>query len=324
MSERKLTVALTRRWPEVVEGRLAEQFNLLKRIPDAPMTRGELAEVLEYADIVCPTVTDTLDQSLLSQPSVRAKLLANFGVGYNHIDLVAAKAADIAVTNTPGVLTDATAEIAMSLLLASARRTGEGERLVRAGAWEGWHPTHMLSTQVTGKTLGIVGMGRIGMAMARQAHHGLRMKILYCGRKPLASGIAEQLDAIFCPLDQLLAQADFVSLHCPATPETRHLIDAQALALMPERAFLINTARGDIVDEAALARALHHGVIAGAGLDVFESEPALHPALVDAPGLVMYPHLGSGTRETREAMGLCALANIQAYAAGLALPNEVG
>jgi lactate dehydrogenase-like 2-hydroxyacid dehydrogenase len=234
-----------------------------------------------------------------------------------------AKAQGIVVTNTPGVLTEATAEIALTLLLSVARRTGEGERLVRAGQWQGWNPTHMMSTQVTGKTLGIVGMGRIGLDMAQKAHFGLGMRIIYNNRSALPDEVADRLSATHVSLDELLASSDFVSLHCPATTETRHLINAEKLATMQPHSFLINTARGDVVDEVALVDALQQGVIAGAGLDVYEAEPALASGLVGLENVVILPHMGSGTRESRTRMGQCALDNILAFLDQEPLPNLV-
>ena len=287
------------------------------------MSPAELAQALAWADVVCPTVTDSLTGALLSAPTVNAKLLANFGVGFNHIDMAAASRAGIAVTNTPGVLTDATAEIALTLMLSSARRAGEGERLVRSGQWGGWHPTHMLSTQVTGKTLGIVGMGRIGLAFAKQAHHGLGMNIMYSSRVTRSEQALEGLPAKHCALDELLATSDFVSLHCPATPQTRHLINSQTLSKMKPTAHLINTARGDVINEEDLIAALRQGVIAGAGLDVYAAEPKLSEGLADLPNVVLLPHMGSGTTQTRVAMGECALANIRAFVEDRPLPNQV-
>jgi lactate dehydrogenase-like 2-hydroxyacid dehydrogenase len=237
--------------------------------------------------------------------------------------MAAASKAGIAVTNTPGVLTDATAEIALTLMLISARRAGEGERLVRSGQWHGWHPTHMLSTQVTGKTLGIVGMGRIGLALAKQAHYGLGMSIVYSSRVERSEQELQGLPAKHCPLDELLAACDFVSLHCPATPQTRHLINSDTLSKMKPTALLINTARGDVVNERDLIAALRQGVIAGAGLDVYEAEPKLSKGLSDLSNVVLLPHMGSGTTQTRVAMGECALANIRAFAENRPLPNQV-
>ena len=322
MSE-KPVVVLTRRWPEAVEAQMAAIFELRVNARDQPMSREQLAQALLDADILCPTVTDKIDAQLLSAPNVRARLIANFGVGFNHIDINAAKAQGIAVTNTPGVLTDATAEIAMTLLLTSARRTAEGERLVRSGGWHGWYPTHMLSTQVTGKTLGIIGMGRIGTALARQAHHGFGMSILYTTRNSRPQSEEIELEAVRCELKELLQRSDFVSINCPATPRTQNLISLEKLKLMQPHAHLINTARGDIVNEADLVNALSSGLIAGAGLDVYVDEPNVSQALVDLQQVVLLPHMGSGTRETREAMGNCALANIHAFLAQQPIPNEV-
>ena len=302
---------------------MADVFELRINDDNHVMSSAELARALAWADVVCPTVTDSLTGALLSAPTVNAKLLANFGVGFNHIDMAAASRAGIAVTNTPGVLTDATAEIALTLMLSSARRAGEGERLVRSGQWGGWHPTHMLSTQVTGKTLGIVGMGRIGLAFAKQAHHGLGMNIMYSSRVTRSEQALEGLPAKHCALDELLATSDFVSLHCPATPQTRHLINSQTLSKMKSTAHLINTARGDVINEEDLIAALRQGVIAGAGLDVYAAEPKLSEGLADLPNVVLLPHMGSGTTQTRVAMGECALANIRAFAEDRPLPNQV-
>ncbi|MEL0049120.1 MAG: D-glycerate dehydrogenase [Gammaproteobacteria bacterium] len=324
MSKAKLRVFLTRRWPESVERVMSESFDLRINQSNRGMTESELGEALAWADVLCPTVTDAITAQLLSAEHLKTRLLANFGVGFNHIDMAAAGHAGIAVTNTPGVLTDATAEIALTLLLSTARRAGEGERLVRSGEWTGWHPTHMLSTQVTGKTLGIIGLGRIGLAFARQAHFGLGMQILYSGRSSRSAGELNGLPARYCDLEELLRQSDFVSLHCPATPQTRHLINSETLALMKPEAHLINTARGDIVHESDLVQALRHGVIAGAGLDVYEAEPQLATGLTQLANVVLLPHMGSGTTQTRVAMGQCALANIRAFAAGEPLPNQVG
>lgn len=318
----KLKIVLTRRWPRAVEERMGDFGEVVINDDDRPMSQAELRAALESADIVCPTVTDRLPADVLLGP-VKTRLLANFGVGFNHIDLYSAAASGIQVTNTPGVLTDATAEIALTLMMMSARRAGEGERLVRSGAWDGWRPTHMLSTQVSGKTLGIIGMGRIGMAFARQARHGLGMRIVCYNRSKVLESVLSELQAEQVELDDLLSMADFVSLHCPATPATRHLIDASALARMHRHAILINTARGDVVDEIALVEALRDGRIAGAGLDVYEAEPALSSGLSELENVVLLPHMGSGTEETRIAMGMRALANVAAFIAGETLPDLV-
>ena len=314
---------VTRKWPERVEARLNELFAVELNATDVPFTAEQLADALRRADALCPTVTDRIDASLLEGAAVRAKLIANFGVGVDHVDLSAVRRAGLALTNTPDVLTDSTAEIAMALLLMSARRAAEGERLVRRGDWNGWHPTHMLSTQVTAKTLGLVGMGRIGSRFAYQASRGFGMKIQYTSRSEVPPQRLVGLEATRVPLEQLLATSDFVSLHCPATEETRHLIDAQALDLMPARAHLINTARGPIVDEDALATALTEGKIAGAGLDVYEREPEVHPRLLTLEQVVLLPHMGSGTTEAREAMGMKVIENLQAFFGGQRPPDLV-
>lgn len=302
---------------------LAERFDTVFNTDDEPLSAAELAAALAGCDALCATVTDRLDAALLGAGNVRTRLIANFGVGFNHIDLAAAERAGIAVTNTPGVLTDCTADLAMTLLLMTARRAGEGERELRAGAWSGWRPTHLLGRKVTGKTLGIIGAGRIGLATAARARHGFGMNILLSSRSPVDPALLADLQAEEVSIAALLERADFVSLHCPSTAETRHLIDEAALQRMGPEAVLINTARGDVVDEPALARALHQGWIGGAGLDVYEAEPVVHPELLSAPNAVLLPHLGSGSEETRVAMGMCALANLSAFFAGDPLPNRV-
>ena len=320
----KLRVTLTRRWPQPVEDRLAGLCDLSINHDDHPFSAAELAQALRACDVLGATVTDRLDAALLSAPDRRTRLIANFGVGFNHIDKAAAMAAGMAVTNTPGVLTDATADIALTLMLMCARRAGEGERLLRAGRWSGWSPTSLLGTQVSGKTLGVIGMGRIGAATARRAHFGFGMKIHYHGRHRLSLIDETVVGATWhVDLDTMLTQCDFVSLHCPSSPQTYHLMDARRLALLPAHAFVINTARGDVIDEAALSAALAAGRLAGAGLDVYEAEPVMHPGLLPLENVVLLPHQGSGSRETRVAMGHCAAANIEAFVGGLALPNQV-
>lgn len=318
-----LKILVTRRWPETVEAKLTALGEVTLNEADQPLTGDELTQALQDYDVICPTVTDRLDAQVLQAEDVRTRLLADFGVGFNHIDLSATQRLGIAVTNTPGVLTAATAEITLTLMLMTARRAAEGERHVRSGRWQGWSPTHMLSTQVSGRVLGIVGMGRIGVAVARMAYHGLGMQIVYTSRSPLDEALARELKTSHLSLPELLAGSDFVSLHCPATPETRHLLNTETLALMQPHAFLINTARGDIVDETALVTALQQQQIAGAGLDVYEHEPQLQSGLDTLEQVVLLPHMGSGTRQTREAMGLRALDNIAAFAAGRSLPDEV-
>ncbi|MEM9198847.1 MAG: D-glycerate dehydrogenase [Pseudomonadota bacterium] len=310
---------LTRAWPAAAVDALAAHFEVIAPSEDAPLAPDDLRAALGRCDALLSTVTDRLDETALSG-AARTRIIGNFGVGVSHIDLDAARAAGIAVTNTPDVLTDATADLAMTLLLMSARRVSEGEALVRAGRWTGWTPTQLLGSQVTGKTLGIVGMGRIGQATARRAQFGFGMQVLYTSR----SGREVDLPgARRVTLDALLDAADFVSLHCPGGDENRHLIDAAALARMKPGAHLINTARGEVVDEAALVAALTEGAIAGAGLDVFEAEPALHPGLIDLPNVSLLPHLGSATMETRVAMGLRVVDNLVAFFEGRAPRDRV-
>ncbi len=323
MSQRP-TVVVTRRLPEAVERELSREFDARLNQDDRPLGPGGLQEALRNSDGLLCTVTDRLSQEVLSSEPRRARILANFGVGFNHIDTEAAKACGLAVSNTPDVLTEATADIAITLLLMVSRRTGEGERHVRSGAWTGWRPTHMLGTQVSGKALGLVGMGRIARAVARRAHHGFGMRVIFHDPYPPTPAEAAALGAEpRASLDQVLAEADFVSLHCPATPETRHLMNRARIGQMRRSAFLINTARGDVVDEAALVEALAKGTIAGAGLDVFEMEPQVSPALLAMENVVLLPHLGSATRETRVAMGMRALENLRLFFSGAPLRDRV-
>jgi lactate dehydrogenase-like 2-hydroxyacid dehydrogenase len=315
MSKPKIIV--TRRWPATVEKRLAELYDVQLNEDDHPLSVEELQEALSSADAVCPTVTDPMTAEVLNVEPLRAKILGNFGVGFNHIDIDAAKARGLTVTNTPEVLTDCTADIAMLLLLAAARRGMEGHEHVRSKQWTGWRPTHMLGTKVTGKTLGLIGMGRIAQAVARKAHHGFCMKILFIDPYPPARQVVDDLDARRCDsLGELLSDSDFVSLHCPGGKETYHLLDAEKFAMMKPGAYLINTARGDVVDNRALIQALKNGIIAGAGLDVYEGEPDLDPGFLELDNVVLLPHLGSATVETREAMGNRVIDNLEAFFAG--------
>jgi len=317
-------VVVTRRLPNAVEEAVRREFDARLNREDRPLSSAELQEALRTADALLPTVTDKLNADVLSAEPLRAKMIANFGVGFNNIDVEAAKALGISVSNTPDVLTDATADIAMTLMLMIARRTGEGERHVRSSHWTGWRPTHMLGRMVSGKTLGLIGMGRIARAVARRAHHGFGMRVLYTDPYPPPPDVAAALGAEQrATIEEVLAQSDFVSLHCPATPETRHLMNSVRLAKMKPSAYLINTARGDVVDEAALVEALKKGWIAGAGLDVFEKEPQIAPALVAMENVVMLPHLGSATEETRVAMGMRALENLRLFFSGAPLRDRV-
>jgi len=310
-------VLVTRRWPEAVEAQLAEQFDVTLNTTDTPLTTEEFRAALLGYDAVLPTVTDKLGADALDVAAPRTRILANYGVGYSHIDMSAAIGHGMTVTNTPDVLSECTADLAMTLLLMVARRAGEGEREIREGRWTGWRPTHLVGTKVSGKTLGIIGYGRIGQQMAHRAHHGFGMKILVQNRSRVAPDVladcdAEQVDSV----EALLPRCDFVSLHCPGGAENRNLINSKRLELMKSNAFLINTARGEVIDEHALAQALRSKTIGGAALDVFDGEPRINPDLAAADRLVMLPHLGSATRETREAMGFRVIDNLSDFFAG--------
>jgi len=311
-------VVVTRRLPAPVEEQVASEFAARLNPDDHAFSAAELTAALGAADALLPTVTDRLTATVLGAQPLRTRILANYGVGFNHIDTAAAKARGLVVTNTPDVLTDDTADDAVLLMLMVARRAGEGERHVRAGAWTGWRPTHLLGTRVSGKTLGLIGLGRIGRAVAHRARHGFGMRVIFHDPSPPPAGVVAELGAEpRASVDEVLREADFVSIHSPATPATRHLMDARRLALMKPGAFLINTARGDIVDEAALVAALQRGTIAGAALDVYEREPEVTRDLLAMEQVVLLPHLGSATSETRVAMGLRALENLKAFFAGL-------
>ncbi len=320
----KPKVIVTRKWPEAVEKKLKERYEVKLNEADKPLSEAQLKEALQNADAVCPTVTDKMTAEILGVDNRRAKMLGNFGVGYNNIDVEAAKSHGIIVTNTPEVLTDATADLAVTLLLMVARRASEGERHVRNGQWTGWRPTHMMGAQVTGKTLGLIGMGRIARAVAKRAHHGFDMKVIFHDPYPPKPEDAKALGAEpRNSVEDVLKEADFVSIHCPGGAATHHLLNAERLGLMQRHAFLINSARGDVVDEKALVDALRAGKIAGAGLDVFEREPKVTPELLKMENVVALPHLGSATRETRVAMGERVLKNLEAFFAGKEPPDRV-
>jgi len=311
-------ILLTRRWPSEVEHYLSQRYDVTINEHDTPPDAAALKAALASYDAVCPTVTDKLNADVLAAGGGRVKILGNYGVGVSHIDLPTCKRLGIVVTNTPDVLTDATAEIAVTLMLMAARRAGEGERQVRDHKWDGWAPTRMIGADVTGKTLGLVGFGRIGQATAQKAHHGFGMPVLYYSRKRAAPEVEARTGGQHCAsLDELLERADFVSLHCPGGAETRHLLNAGRLDRMKRSAFLINTARGEVVDEAALADALRNRVIAGAGLDVYEHEPRVPEAFLGLENVVVLPHLGSATLETRVAMGMRVAENLERFFAGL-------
>ncbi len=320
---RKPVVTVTRRLPDPVEARMRSLFDVRLNAADAVLSPREIAGACDGADVLSPTVTDRIDANLIAELPDRVRLIANFGVGVNHIDLQAAAARNIAVTNTPDVLTDDTADLAMALLLAVPRRLAEGDRLARTGGWTGWTPTFMVGRRVTGKRLGIVGMGRIGQAVARRAR-GFGMDIHYHNRTRIPADAEASLAATWHgSLDDMLPGMDFVSINCPQTPETFRLFDAARLDRLAAHCILINTARGGIVDEAALAQMLSDGRLAGAGLDVYEDEPAIHPVLPTLENVVLAPHLGSATEEGRIAMGAKVIDNILAFAAGKTLPDRV-
>ncbi len=310
----KPKVIVTRRWHPEVEAQLQQRFDAELNLDDHPMSVEELQNALRNADAVLPTVSDKVTAEVLSADNIRARILGSNGVGFNHIDLEAAKAAGLTVTNTPEVLTDCTADLAMTLLLGVARRAGEGERHLRNGEWTGWRPTHMMGTSVSGKTLGLIGMGRIARAVAARAAHGFNMKIIFHDPFPPRAEDIADLNATQCASpEQVYAEADFVSLHCPGGKDTYHLISNDAFKAMKTSAFLINSARGDVIDEAALVSALEKGDIAGAGLDVYENEPKVASALIAMENVMLLPHLGSATQETRKAMGMRVVENIEAF-----------
>lgn len=320
----KPSVLVTRRWPEAVEAKLSESYNVTLNRDDHPMSPAELREAIGAYDAILPTVTDKLTAEAFDARKPRAKIIANYGVGYSHIDAPSVRNLGLTVTNTPDVLSECTADIAMTLLLMVARRAAEGEQEVRQGRWDGWRPTHMIGSKVSGKTLGVIGFGRIGQAMAQRAHHGFGMKIVVQNRSPIAPDVlarygAEQVDTV----EELLPKSDFVSLHCPGGAGNRHLINGPRLDLMKPDAFLINTARGEVIDEEALADALWFETIGGAGLDVFDGEPKVNPRLTSCDNLVMLPHLGSATRETREAMGFRVIDNLTDFFEGRAPRDRV-
>lgn len=301
---------------------MAARFDLVTNTSDIALTPDQLGHAMRTADAVCPTVTDKFSAEVFDGETT-ARIIGNFGVGYNHIDMDAARNNGLLVTNTPDVLTDCTADITMTLLLMSARRASEGERALRAGDWHGWYPTHLLGTRVSGKRLGIIGMGRIGQAVAHRAHFGFGMAISYNNRASIPD-IANAVHATYvADVDTLFAECDFVSLHCPSTPQTRHLVNEHRLSLMGPNSFLINTARGDVVDEQALAAALSAGQIGGAGLDVYEHEPDVAPALLELDNVTLLPHLGSGSRETRVAMGMRVFDNLAAFFDGREPPDRL-
>jgi glyoxylate reductase len=322
-SKKKPLVIVTRKLPDAIETRLMELFDTRLNAEDKPLSSTQLVEAVKTADVLVPTVTDRIDSRVLSQAGPRLKLIASFGTGVDHIDLDTARQRGITVTNTPGVLTEDTADMTMALVLATARRMGEGERVVRAGQWAGWSPTAMLGARLLGKRMGIVGMGRIGQALARRAR-GFGLAIHYHNRKRVHGDIERELEATYWEsLDQMLARMDIVSVNCPHTPATFHLLSARRLKLMKPTAIIVNTARGEVIDENELARLLEAGAIAGAGLDVFEHEPAVNPKILHSDRVVALPHMSSATVEGRIDMGEKVIINIKTFLDGHAPPDRV-
>ena len=313
MNQKKPVVFLTRRLPESTETRMRELFDARLREEDTPLAHAELCAAAETADVLVPTVTDRIDAEVIAAAGDQLKLIASFGTGVDHIDLAAAKARGITVTNTPGVLTEDTADVAMALMLAVPRRIAEGDKVARSGDWTGWAPTGMLGHRINGKRLGIVGMGRIGTAVARRAR-GFGLSIHYHNRKPVHPETEAELEATYWEsLDQMLGRVDIVSVNCPHTPATNRLLTRELLSMMQPSAYLVNTSRGEVIDEAALADLLANHQIAGAGLDVYENEPDITAPLIGLPNVVLLPHIGSATIEGRLEMGDKVIINIQTF-----------
>jgi glyoxylate reductase len=323
MPNSRLKVIVTRRLPEPVETRMAELFDAELNQSDTPMDQDALVDAVSRADVLVPTVTDRIDSRVLSRAGERLRLIAQFGAGVDNVDVATATQRGITVTNTPGVLTEDTADITMALILAVPRRLMEGVKVIEADGFEGWSPTWMMGRRVGGKRLGIVGMGRIGQAVARRAK-AFGLQIHYHNRRRVSAAIEEELGATYWEsLDQMLSRMDIISVNCPHTPATYHLLSGRRLKLLKPSAFLVNTARGEVIDEAALARMLEAGELAGAGLDVFEHEPAINPKLKKMPNVVLLPHMGSATLESRVAMGEKVIINIKTFADGHKPPDRV-
>jgi len=323
MPKTKPKVVVTRKLPDAIETRMMELFDVQLNLDDTPMDRASMVEALATADVLVPTVTDKIDSKLLSHAGPNLRLIANYGTGVDHIDLATARQRGITVTNTPDVLTEDTADMTMALILAVPRRLAEGVRVLREGEWGGWAPTWMLGHRIHGKRLGIIGMGRIGQAVARRAR-GFGLSVHYHNRRRLHEDVEQELEATYWEsLDQMLARMDIVSINCPHTPATYHLMSARRLKLMQPQSYLVNTARGEVVDENALTRMLRAGDLAGAGLDVFENEPAVNPKLLELDNVVLLPHLGSATIEGRIDMGEKVLINIKTFTDGHRPPDRV-
>jgi glyoxylate reductase len=323
MPTKRPLVIVTRKLPDAIETRMRELFDARLNLDDTPMTKAQLIEAMGAAEVLVPTVTDRIDSSILTRSGPNLKLIANFGAGVDNIDIATARDRGITVTNTPGVLSEDTADMTMALILAVPRRLVEGSNTLHGGAFKGWSPTWMLGNRIYGKRLGIIGMGRIGQAVARRAK-AFGLQIHYHNRKPVAKPAEEELEATYWEsLDQMLARMDIVSVNCPHTPATYHLLSARRLKLMKPSAFVVNTARGEVIDENALARMLEAGELAGAGLDVFEHEPAVNPKLMKLKNVVLLPHMGSATIEGRIDMGEKVIINIKTFADGHRPPDRV-
>jgi glyoxylate reductase len=324
MVERKRPlVIVTRKLPDVIETRMMELFETRLNHDDVALDREQMIAAMAEADVLVPTVTDRIDAELLAKSGPQLKLIASFGTGVDHIDLGAARARGLTVTNTPGVLTEDTADMTMALILAVARRLAEGERLVRGGQWTGWSPTGMLGARLGGKRLGIIGMGRIGQAVARRAR-AFGLSVHYHNRNRVHPEVEAELDATFWPsLDQMLSRMDIVSVNCPRTPATFHLLSARRLKLLRRDALIVNTSRGEVIDETALAQMLKQGELAGAGLDVFEREPNVNPKLLKLSNVVLLPHMGSATLEGRIDMGQKVIVNVRSFVDGHVPPDRV-
>ncbi len=320
---KKPLVIITRKLPELIETRMMELFDARLCEDDRPMTADELSKAIAKADVLVPTVTDRIDAGILAHAGPRLRLIASYGAGVDHIDLKTARQRGITVTYTPGVLTEDTADMTMAMILAVSRRLVEGERLVHSGQWTGWGPTSMLGHRIWGKRLGIIGLGRVGQAVARRAR-GFGLSIHYHNRRRLPEAVENALEATYWQsLDQMLARMDIVSTHCPHTPATYHLLSARRLKLLQAHAIVVNTSRGEVIDENALTRMLRGGEIAGAALDVFEHEPAINPKLIELPNVVLLPHMASATIEGRIEMGEKVLINIKTFVDGHKPPDRV-
>jgi glyoxylate reductase len=323
MPQKKPLVVVTRKLPDAIETRMMELFDARLNLEDRPFGKADLIEAVKTADVLVPTVTDRIDAAVLSQAGPGLRLIANYGTGIDHIDLASARSRGITVTNTPDVLTEDTADMTMALILAVPRRLAEGERIVRSGRWGGWSPTWMLGHRIYGKKLGIIGMGRIGSAVARRAQ-GFGIHVHYHNRHRVHPDLEAELEATYWEsLDQMLARMDIISVNCPHTPATYHLLSARRLKLLQRHAYVVNTSRGEVIDENALTRMLVAGEIAGAGLDVFENEPAINPKLVALDNVVLLPHMGSATYEGRIEMGEKVIVNIKTFADGHKPPDRV-